>query len=136
MSLTGSCFSSESAPVALPSWDAKCRAGHSRLRSPSTVAACDVSAASAVSDSVSSLHAPDDKAPPASSARCRAHRCGPMVLFVAEPLVLHRWLLARAKVKPEAAFRFLEWLHWVWLILSLATVAGAVAGTHGVLLFE
>src|SRR5262249_39280822 len=59
-----------------------------------------------------------------------------VVLFVAEPLVLHRWLLTRAKVKPEAAFRFLEWLHWVWLILSLVTVAGAVAGTHGVLLFE
>jgi len=59
-----------------------------------------------------------------------------VVLFVAEPLVLHGWLLARAKVKPEATFRFLEWLHWVWLILSLATVAGAVAGTHGVLLFE
>jgi len=59
-----------------------------------------------------------------------------VVLFVAEPLFLHRWLLARAKVKPEATFRFLEWLHWVWLILSLVTVAGAVAGTHGLLLFE
>ena len=33
-------------------------------------------------------------------------------------------------------FRFLEWLHPVWLILSLVTVAGAVAGTHGLLLFE
>ena len=59
-----------------------------------------------------------------------------VVLFVAEPLFLHRWLLARAKVKPEATFRFLEWLHRVWLILSLVTVAGAVAGTHGLLLFE
>jgi len=59
-----------------------------------------------------------------------------VVLFVAEPLLLHRWLLAQAKVKPEATFRFLEWLHWVWLILSLVTVAGAVAGTHGLLLFE
>jgi uncharacterized membrane protein len=59
-----------------------------------------------------------------------------MVLFVAEPLILHRWLLARANVKPEATFRFLEWLHWVWLILSLGTIAGAVAGTHGLLLFE
>jgi uncharacterized membrane protein len=44
-----------------------------------------------------------------------------VVLFVAEPLFLHRWLLARAKVKPEATFRFLEWLHRVWLILSLVT---------------
>ena len=59
-----------------------------------------------------------------------------VVLFVAEPLILHRWLLARARVKPEATFRFLEWLHWVWLIVSLVTVAGAVAGTHGLLLFE
>jgi hypothetical protein len=59
-----------------------------------------------------------------------------VVLFVAEPLILHHWLLVRAKVKPEATFRFLEWLHWVWLILSLVTVAGAVAGTHGLLLFE
>ena len=59
-----------------------------------------------------------------------------VVLFVAESLFLHRWLLARAKVKPEATFRFLEWLHWVWLILSLGTVAGALAGTHGLLLFE
>src|SRR5262249_26353780 len=49
----------------------------SRLRSTSIVAACDVSAASAVSDCVSSSRAPDDKAPPASSALCRAHRCGP-----------------------------------------------------------
>ena len=45
-------------------------------------------------------------------------------------------LLARARVKPEATFRFLEWLHWVWLIVSLVTVTGAVAGTHGLLLFE
>src|SRR4029453_2016583 len=42
---------------------AKCRAGHSRLRSHSTVAACDVSAPSAVSDCVSSSHGPDDKTP-------------------------------------------------------------------------
>ena len=59
-----------------------------------------------------------------------------VVLFVAEPLFLHRWLLARAKAKPETTFRLLEWLHWLWLILSLVTVAGAVAGTHGLLLFE
>jgi uncharacterized membrane protein len=59
-----------------------------------------------------------------------------VVLFVAEPLFLHRWLLARAKAKPQATFRLLEWLHWVSLILGLVTVAGAVAGAHGLLLFE
>jgi hypothetical protein len=47
-----------------------------------------------------------------------------------------RWFLARAEAKPQATFRLLEWLHWVWLILGVVTVAGAVAGTHGLLLFE
>ena len=45
-------------------------------RSPSTAAACDASTACAVSDCVTSSHGPDDKAPPASSAPCRARRCG------------------------------------------------------------
>src|SRR5262249_35456965 len=57
-------------------------------------------------------------------------------LFVAEPPFLHRWFLARAKAEPTATVRLLEWLHWVWLILGLVPVAGAVAGTHGLLLFE
>jgi uncharacterized membrane protein len=59
-----------------------------------------------------------------------------VMLFVAEPLILHRWLLARAKVEPEATFRLVEWSHRILLILSLITVAGAVAGSHGLLLFE
>jgi len=59
-----------------------------------------------------------------------------VMLFVAEPLILHRWLLARAKVDPEATFRLVEWSHRILLILSLITVAGTVAGSHGLLLFE
>ena len=59
-----------------------------------------------------------------------------LMLFVAEPLILHRWLLARAKVDPEATFRLVEWSHRILLILSLITVAGTVAGSHGLLLFE
>jgi uncharacterized membrane protein len=59
-----------------------------------------------------------------------------LMLFVAEPLVLHRWLLARAQAKPEATFSLLEWLHRALLFLSLITVLGAVAGSHGLLLFE
>jgi hypothetical protein len=46
-------------------------------RWPSTAAACDGSATSAVSDCVTTSHALDDKVLPASSARCRARRCGP-----------------------------------------------------------
>jgi uncharacterized membrane protein len=59
-----------------------------------------------------------------------------LMLFVAEPLVLHRWLLARAEVKPEATFSLLEWLHRALLSISLITVFGAVAGSHGLQLFE
>jgi uncharacterized membrane protein len=58
------------------------------------------------------------------------------MLFVAEPLILNRRLLARARDEPEATFAFIERLHWILLVLSLITVLGAVAGSHGFLLFE
>ena len=58
-----------------------------------------------------------------------------LVLFVLEPLFLHRWLLERARRAPEATFRLIARLHWMLLTLSLITVAGAVAGSHGYLLF-
>jgi uncharacterized membrane protein len=54
-----------------------------------------------------------------------------LMLFVAEPLFLHSWIMARARAAPEATFRLVEWLHRVLLALSLATVFGAVAGSHG-----
>ncbi len=59
-----------------------------------------------------------------------------VMLFVAEPLFLHQWLLDRAKVEPEAIFRHVERLHRLLLTLSLITILGAVAGSHGFLLFE
>ena len=58
------------------------------------------------------------------------------MLFVAEPLFLDRWLLARAKARPEATFRFIERLHWILLALSLITLIGVVLGSHGVLIIE
>lgn len=58
------------------------------------------------------------------------------MLFVAEPLILHRWLYARAKADPEATFALIERMHLALLTLSLATLLGAVAGSHGFLLFE
>jgi uncharacterized membrane protein len=51
-----------------------------------------------------------------------------LMLFVAEPLFLHRWLVARARVKPEMTFRLVEWLHWVLLVISFVTLLGAVTG--------
>ncbi len=54
-----------------------------------------------------------------------------VMLFVLEPLVLHRWFRARAIQEPEKTFRRIQRMHWVLLVLSLITVAGAVAGSHG-----
>jgi hypothetical protein len=54
------------------------------------------------------------------------------VLFVAEPLFLHRWFHARASAAPDAAFALLQRAHWLLLILSLLTILGAVAGSQGV----
>ncbi|MDA0230067.1 MAG: hypothetical protein O3B21_07740 [Proteobacteria bacterium] len=54
-----------------------------------------------------------------------------ILLFVAEPLFLHRWLSARAAKGPEQTFRLIQRFHWVLLILSVVTVVGAAAGSHG-----
>jgi uncharacterized membrane protein len=59
-----------------------------------------------------------------------------LMLFVAEPLFLHRRLTARAEAEPEATFRLVERLRRLLLTLSLITVLGAVAGGHGLLMFE
>jgi uncharacterized membrane protein len=54
-----------------------------------------------------------------------------LVLFVAEPLFLHRWFHERATRDPDAIFALVERAHRVLLGLSLVVVAGAVAGAHG-----
>ncbi|MGO8918947.1 MAG: hypothetical protein ACLQJR_23855 [Stellaceae bacterium] len=54
-----------------------------------------------------------------------------LMLFIAEPLFLDRWLEARARRAPEATFALLQRLHWALLVLSLVTIIGAVAGSHG-----
>ena len=56
------------------------------------------------------------------------------VLFVAEPL-FHRRFAERARIAPDATLRLAQRAHWILLIVSLITVAGAVAGAHGYLLF-
>ena len=57
------------------------------------------------------------------------------LLFVAEPLFLHRRFAQRAESDPEATFRQAQRLHWMLLLASLVTIAGAVAGSHGYRLF-
>lgn len=54
-----------------------------------------------------------------------------VVLFIAEPLFLHRWFQRSAETDPQKTFRIIQRMHWVLLTLSLITVAGAVAGSHG-----
>jgi uncharacterized membrane protein len=59
-----------------------------------------------------------------------------LMLFLIEPLFLERFLARRAAAAPEATYRRVEWLHRCLLALSLATIAGAVAGSQGVNLFD
>ena len=56
-----------------------------------------------------------------------------LILFVLEPLFLHRWFAERVRRDGAAALRLAERLHWVLLAASLATIAGTVAGAHGAL---
>jgi peptidoglycan biosynthesis protein MviN/MurJ (putative lipid II flippase) len=55
-----------------------------------------------------------------------------VVLFIAAPLFLDRWFAARARRAPEETFALVRRVHWVLLILSLITIVGAVAGSHGI----
>ena len=58
-----------------------------------------------------------------------------LILYLLEPLLLRRLFLREATRRPEATFAFLQRMHWTLLTLSLVTTAGAVAGSHGWLLF-
>ncbi len=54
-----------------------------------------------------------------------------VMLFVAEPLFLHRWFDARAKKDPDGSFRLALRAHRLLSALSLVTVLGGAAGAHG-----
>lgn len=57
------------------------------------------------------------------------------LIFLLEPLVLHRRFAERARRYPERTFRRLHQAHVVLFALALLTVLGAVAGSHGLMLF-
>lgn len=59
-----------------------------------------------------------------------------LLLFVGEPLILHRHFAIWARRDPDRAFAVLHYLHIALLVLALITVFGAVAGSHGWLLIE
>lgn len=54
-----------------------------------------------------------------------------LMLYVLEPLWLHRWLEARAERDPQGTLALIARLHWVLLSISLVTVLAAAAGSHG-----
>jgi uncharacterized membrane protein len=54
-----------------------------------------------------------------------------LMLFVLEPLWLHRWFRAAAQRNAERTFAVIQRLHWFLLMISLVTIAAAVAGAHG-----
>ncbi len=55
-----------------------------------------------------------------------------IVLFIAEPLVLHAWFRSRAVEDPDGTFAIIQRAHWLLLILSVLAIGGAALGAHGV----
>ena len=54
-----------------------------------------------------------------------------LLLFVAEPLILHRHFGRWAAAQPRAALAFLHRAHWVLLVASIITIFAAVTGSQG-----
>ena len=55
------------------------------------------------------------------------------VLFIFEPLFLHKWFHKQATINSEKSFLALQIMHITLLIISLLAVLGGVAGAHGLL---
>ncbi|UCE94636.1 MAG: hypothetical protein JSV73_05020 [Flavobacteriaceae bacterium] len=54
-----------------------------------------------------------------------------IVLYILEPLLLHKVFKNYAEKNPERTFTIMHRAHWFLLLLSLITTAGVVAGSHG-----
>lgn len=57
-----------------------------------------------------------------------------LLLFVGEPLIVHRWVHRQVAAGNEGVLAILHRMHWVLLVLSTITVLAAVAGSHGMVL--
>ncbi len=57
-----------------------------------------------------------------------------LVLYVLEPLILHKLFKKYAEENPTKTFNIIHRVHWILLLLSLITTAGVVAGSHGLFL--
>lgn len=58
-----------------------------------------------------------------------------IILFILEPFVLHKLFRKYAEKNPGKTFDILHKAHWVLLILSIITIIGALAGSHGLYFF-
>lgn len=54
-----------------------------------------------------------------------------LVLFVLEPLFLHRWFIEQAKKDSNKSFKLLQKMHYILFSISILAVVGAVGGSHG-----
>ena len=54
-----------------------------------------------------------------------------IILFILELLLLHKLFKKYAIKYPEKTYKYIHRAHWVLLTLSIITIIGAVAGSHG-----
>lgn len=54
-----------------------------------------------------------------------------VVLFILEPYLLHRLFRKYSISHPTKTFVILHRFHWILLSISIITIIGAVAGSHG-----
>ncbi len=54
-----------------------------------------------------------------------------LMLYILEPLVLHRRVKTKAERDPNKMVKIIQRTHWILLGLSLIAVVGATAGSHG-----
>lgn len=58
-----------------------------------------------------------------------------IMLFILEPLFLHKRMKKKAQIDPEETYSRIFRMHLHLLLLSILTIIGAVAGSHGWLFF-
>jgi uncharacterized membrane protein len=54
-----------------------------------------------------------------------------IVLFILEPLFLHRWFKEQATIDSDNSFKWLHRFHIVLFVLSVIAIIGGMAGSHG-----
>lgn len=59
-----------------------------------------------------------------------------IILFILEPFVVKKRLKKLVSKNPGKAFSMIQRMHWILLTLSLLTIFGAVAGSHGWFFFK